>query len=344
MIKTENIITGRIGWVDYAKCLALYVVVLVHTHCTPMTYHVCNSFVMPVLFFLSGFLFSRKRNPHYGPFVWKRTRQLVFPYLWLSALAYVCWVFVLRYVGEDAAEAVAWYEPLVATLLGIPARMVHDVPLWSLLTFFFVEIIFYPLSKWKVPDWLTFVVFFALACAVNGATDGFSLYLPFVLEPLPMGLAMYAFGHLAGANRRALEVFFRPSAIAAMLGAVLFVPCVQYNSTVMFYVGKLGNPLLFMGGAIGGIILMIQLSGVLEYCFRDGAFVRFVSRGTLLICGFHLLVMAAVKGVALYVFHITPDVLAHGVVHGLLLAAVVYALTLPIIWLIDTKLPWLVNK
>lgn len=108
------------GWIDYAKTISIFFVVLLHTYCVAELTAALNSFVMQAFFFFSGFLFLRERNPDYRRFVDKRFRQLIVPYLWINAVAYAAWLFVLRHFGSDADAEIGWHEPLTAIAIGLP--------------------------------------------------------------------------------------------------------------------------------------------------------------------------------------------------------------------------------
>lgn len=119
----------HIIWIDYAKSIAIFLVVLLHTHCSETLAQVINSFIIPLFFMMSGYLFSYRRNPAYGPFIYKRFRQLVVPYLWIGALGYLAWLLVLRHYGSDAGSDQSWYGPLIGILGGFADLMTTDIPL-----------------------------------------------------------------------------------------------------------------------------------------------------------------------------------------------------------------------
>ena len=141
----------HIIWIDYAKSIAIFLVVLLHTHCSETLAQVINSFIIPLFFMMSGYLFSYRRNPAYGPFIYKRFRQLVVPYLWIGALGYLAWLLVLRHYGSDAGSDQSWYEPLIGILGGFADLMTTDIPLWFLLSLFVVEAVSYPQPKDRQP-------------------------------------------------------------------------------------------------------------------------------------------------------------------------------------------------
>ncbi|MCQ2353359.1 MAG: acyltransferase [Victivallaceae bacterium] len=103
----------RIGYIDYAKAVAIFLVVLGHTNdpYTPgkawLYMDVCYAFHMPLFFLLSGFFIRPKENydaASWGNFFRKNLFTLIFPYfLWgiifmpfsfggIARLAYGSWI------------------------------------------------------------------------------------------------------------------------------------------------------------------------------------------------------------------------------------------------------------
>ena len=59
----------RIVWIDYAKTVAIYAVLVIHTHCNVEVTNICNSVALPLFFFISGYLFSFERHRQFRPFL-----------------------------------------------------------------------------------------------------------------------------------------------------------------------------------------------------------------------------------------------------------------------------------
>ena len=333
------------GWIDYAKTLSIFFVVLLHTYCVGELTAALNSFVMPAFFFFSGFLFLQERNPDYREFEMKRFRQLVVPYLWINAVAYAAWAVALRHYGNDAGSGLGWHEPLIAVALGLPPGLVHDIPLWSLLCFFVVETIYYPLHRLaKANDMTIATVFFCAASAVSLIAPDEGVAIPMTLAPAMAGLTFYALGHWVRAHIDFFERLFSPDVLLLLGGFALFQIGFSFNSPVYFFMGKIGNPVWFLFSASGGIIMTIQIAAWLSRLLGDGKFIRFLSWGTLLICGFHLMAFALIKGVMLFGFGIEPERLTDGILPGLLFAIAGFVLCLPVVWTVGRYLRFLVGK
>ena len=329
----------RISWIDYGKSMAIFLVVLLHTHCDILVDSVINAFVMPVFFFMSGVVFDYDRNPRYGVFAAKRFRQLVVPYLWINLLAYLSWLFVLRHYGADAGSDVSWSTPLIGFLTGVPPLLSHDIPLWSILCFFVVEMIFYPLCK-RFRDWVLVLCFAALSWSLTFIVDGGRL--PLTLGPAVAGVAFYGLGHF---YRRISHLITEPFNILLPIIAVLiFIFSISRNDEVEFFICRFGDYWLFLLGSLSGIIMFVTLSEILGRYIKEPRAIKFIARSTLLICGFHLLAFAAIKGVFLLGFGVDPVILTDSIVHGFLFAATAFVLTLPASYIVFRYFPWLVDK
>lgn len=335
----------HIGWIDYAKAFAIYCVVLLHTHCVESLTVALKGFVMPLFFFISGFLFLRARNPELGPFFRKRCHQLLVPYLWINAVAYILWLLVLRHYGTDTADSIEWHRPLLGIALGIPRFLVHDIPLWSILCFFVVEMIYYALPhKGKWNDLIIAAIAYLTGSIISIYAGQEGIALPLTLAPSATALAFYALGHFVRSRSDEWRLLFKPSPAILLFGLVLLFAGVSLNSPTAFFLGSIGNPVPYLIGAIGGIIMSVQLAVWLDKIFHDGKLVRLISRGTLIICGFHLIAFAFMKGVMLLGFGVAPETLTDSFWKGIIFSIFATSLCLPLIMLIERRFKFLVGK
>ncbi|MDE5652141.1 MAG: acyltransferase [Muribaculaceae bacterium] len=332
----------RIVWVDYAKSLAIFGVALLHTCCDDRLDLMINSFIMPVFFIISGRLFSYTRNPDFGRFAWKRFRQLVVPYFWIGALSYVVWLVVLRHYGPDAEDQIAWYYPLVGQIAGIPRMLPHNVPLWSLLTFYVIEMLYYPLGRLRGGNLIAIGIGIVAMIAIFFLMEDRAGYVPFVICPSLVGLLYYGLGRLWRRYPAVDRIVMHPAAIVVLL--IAFILSATSNGQTFYYICRYGDsPLLYLVASLSGSVLVVYASQLLGR-LGDCRLIRFISVNTLLICGFHLLAYAFIKGVLLFGFGIEPALLTAGIARGLLLALSGVALTLPLCLIVDRWLPFLVDK
>ena len=146
----------RILWIDYAKSICIYLVLLGHAHASQPVTDFIYTFHMPLFFFLSGCLFSFEKHPNFKEFAIKRFKGLMVPYLWINLITYLFWLFAGRNFGEDATISTTWYSPIIGILLGYSKQMIHNTPMWFFICLYFLEIFYYllfkPLQKEKQID------------------------------------------------------------------------------------------------------------------------------------------------------------------------------------------------
>lgn len=337
----SEIIGKRIVWVDYAKSLAIFAVILIHTHCDVFLGQVMNAIALPTFFFISGFLFVPERFEKFGPFFKKRFRQIMVPYIWMNVVAYLFWFFVGRRFGDDASNPLQWYIPLRGMLLGIGPDLAHDTPLWSFISFFLVEMTYYWLRRLHGNPVFWILVFFTGAI-ISGYLTDYIWNLPLVVGTVPGGLFFYSLGQCYKKYRH--TQVWNPGIVGYISLLAVFLTMVYYNGDCKFYICRFGNPFLYFIGAVIGIILVLSVSSHLSSLFGERKIVKEISVGTLIICGLHLMVFSFIKGVGFFVFHIPPAEMTIGLLRGFLFATLCMALCVPIVVFIRKYMRWLVDK
>lgn len=335
----------RILWVDYAKSMAIFFVIWLHLHTDEEVCKLINAFVMPLFFIISGFLFSFERNPRFKPFALKRTRQIIVPYLWISALTYPLWL--LEQIFTPDGDISIWYQPLIGTLFCLPGWLHHNVPLWSFTAFFIVEMAFYALRRAGMPAWLIFAGAMLLAPLLPQIFASGCRFIPFSLAPSVSGLGFYALGNMlarAGMGRGTLiRVISHPVTLAALL--VGFCLGTDANSYVVFFKCEYGsNYLMYLLSSISGSLFIIGLSAFISSIIGLPKIVRFTSVSTLLICGFHLTGLLLIKFTALHFFGIDPSQVGAGACLGAAIALLCLLICLAPAWIINRYLPFLTDK
>ncbi len=292
---------NRIVWLDYGKAIAIYLVVLAHTAIYKPVEAFIYTFHMPFFFFMSGYLFSFDKYPSYLQFAKRRFKQLIVPYVILNLMTYLLWFFVLRKVGDDANEAVGVFSPLMAAAVVNAKAMVHDVPLWFLAALFVVENLYYLLYKNKKYSAIVTITLFLLAF-VNNAYN--SVRLPFCID---IALVATLFYRLGCVLKEKGDKIFKPYLF--VLSAVVVVAVFVFNGKVAMHTDTYNNIFLFVAGGVAGCYFMAYLCKMLQTLFGERKIIQIIAKDTLLICAFHLIVFAVLKGVMLYVFKIDPSIL-----------------------------------
>lgn len=328
---------NRIGWIDYGKVIGIYLVVFAHTSLFAPLKDGIYTFLMPVFFFISGYLFSFSRNPRYKDFVRKRFRQLIIPYIWINIIGYLFWFILGRHFGNDAGISILWYEPLISALLGNAIGLVHDIPIWFLVCLFVVENLFYLLFKNIKYYWIGLMLFIIIAY-LNYTFNPY--LLPYSFNTAVVALIFYIFGYMMKEKQ-----FFRKSNILYLIIALGIVILVSItNERIAMYKNYYNNYFLFLLGGFSGIVFIVNICLYLSSWFGDVNWIKYLAKNTIIISGFHLITFSFIKAVMVYVLHISLTVLEEKIYVNILFSIIAMILCIPIIFIINKYYPFIVGR
>lgn len=156
----------RINWIDWAKAIAIYAVVLGHAsrssdpQWTVEMAHIGRIFHVPLFFLVSGYLFRIKED-YFRGFVWNSAKSLLIPYLFFNAAsAAILWKlqapdvylnglrgFLL--VKGSAFAGPAWFLVVLFIIriiaLGIEKVKSHNLQ-WGIVTILIVITAVFPIK------------------------------------------------------------------------------------------------------------------------------------------------------------------------------------------------------
>lgn len=327
----------RIGWVDYGKVIGIYLVVLAHTDLFIPFKNSIYTFLMPVFFFISGYLFSFSRNPLYKDFARKRFKQLIIPYIWINIITYFFWLFLGRYFGNDIESNILWYDPLINALLGNGFGLIHNVPIWFLVCLFVVENLFYLIFK-VIKYFYVGLLLFIVMAYINYMFNPY--LLPFSFNTAIVAMIFYIFGYIMKEKE-----FFRKSNVLYLvlsLGVVVLVS--DINGRVAMYKNFYNNYFLFLLGGLSGIIFIVNICLYLSSWFKDIYWVKYLAKNTIIISGFHLMTFSFIKAVMVYILCIPLTVLEEKIGINILFSIISMILCLPVIFIINKYFPFIVGR
>lgn len=131
--------TKHVQWIDIARGIGILLVILGHFGGLGIIETFIYSFHLPLFFFLSGYL--SKNNLSILSFLKKKAKTLLLPYVFLSLGIIIFLIFFNIYQGTFS------WSFLVSTFLAFCIQK-REGTVWFLTCLFFVEIIFYFLSKY----------------------------------------------------------------------------------------------------------------------------------------------------------------------------------------------------
>lgn len=295
----------RILWMDIAKALGIFIVLIVHGGISlgPVTF-LGGMFYMPVFFVLAGMTFTWKEEEDFGTFVKKKACRLLVPYF-----GYNIFLFLFFFIkdslltGKVSSES---FFPLVGILYSrnclFEMDAVHNVyfmqilnaPTWFLTGLFVSLVIFWILMKTAKGDLCKLYI-------VNGGVLLLAVMLHYfcpILLPWSIDCALYAasfltFGKVLKEYHLVETLYKRP--LILFLFAAAFAALSFVNGSVNMSVAEYGSSMVLylIIGSLGSL-LCLELSLFLEkYTWFISKACAWLGRHTVPVLCLHLFVYSA---------------------------------------------------
>ena len=312
-------IINRIHFLDIAKGIGIYLVVLGHiTHSEWLLYYIWQ-FHMPLFFFISGLLYTPIDS--FKAFLFKRTKSLYIPYVIFFLITFVYWVLIERkYRGAEI--------PISYELIGLPygtyegGHLFFNGVLWFLPCLFATEIIFYFIAKLK--DRIG--IFAGISCSF--AIGQLLLlsridYLPFGLHTAFNAILFYGIGYLSKSILLSRKDISKTSQVLFLIGcfAIQFLYLGKYVSNIKVCTIPYG----FL--AFAGIGFYLILSNLLN----RNRVIEFFGRNSLVILGLHAPIMRAIIFIAATITHFDADTLRQNEYVSIVLSLLILITMIPLI-------------
>lgn len=312
----------RFYWLDVAKSVGIFCIVLGHFRISTFAYKFLWTFHVPLFFFISGWLFKVSSTP---VFLKKLSFRLILPYVYIYLLTVVITIFQKSdFNGQH----------IIRMVLGMfwgthSYRGFINSALWFLPGLITVQVLyFFGVRKSKL------VYGILLGISIYFYQKGYlNLFFSFDLSLL--GLNYFVIGVLVKKHKCIEFALSRPFMAAAfflccLAGTVAFA---QHGN--VWYGGRLY--LISLLGGMTGITMILMFSLLVERVSKPTAFVQYVSGSTLTIFCFHGFSNRFAKAI------VDIFALQSAMVNVLLATAVSIFLLLPIHWLIVRFVPELVG-
>lgn len=295
----------RPNYLDYAKVITMFLVI--YGHYIPFlglkmgdnniwhSVHIINLFHMPLFFLISGILY---KDLSFKDFINKAKVQLVIPYFAIGIITMIIGMALLWYTGEFA------YSKIARNIIGL---------------FTGGDVYGYGLLYFQVPLWFCYalIIIKTLACLSlkerkftigGGIISVFSIFVlykgnifPFRLDSALVGMIFFMIGYYCK------DFFYRISdfsvwqvTLIGICGLLLFALEIVFNvnihisqviSIYALYFGK--YPLLFIVGALGGILFVFMISQLLSK--HKVKIICELSNGMIVVLGFQMIFFKILK-------------------------------------------------
>ena len=141
-------------WIDYAKFISIFLVVLFHTNpnLDGYIFDFLKLLRMPAFFLIAGLLFDITKWKNFKTFFIHRFKRLIIPYFWFSLIFYLFWIiFGRKLVGGDELN-INIFTPIIEFLWGTPNVVL--APYWFITCLFCMQILFYALKRLGMSNYL----------------------------------------------------------------------------------------------------------------------------------------------------------------------------------------------
>lgn len=345
----------RILWADYAKFVAIYLVVLGHADLPSGDF---RSFIylfhLPLFFLISGY-FDNSPKYNFKTFIVHNFKLLLVPYLCFNVINIpISWSSVYLhpelYPGIDSAWE--WVIcPLYGILLGddrvTSCSYLPCGPLWFLVALFSIKVVFYFLRrvelyhcliKYKYIEFFYWLICSLLFVALFGLLGKKIPY--YSLDSMLLSMPFYMIGFLM--KKKAFPIEFDRKfsyVLLIFIFAYIYIIGVS-NGYVDIDAGIYGKNLIlfYLNGFLGSYFVLL-LCGLLTKPIK---LVQYIGANTIIVLGVHLATLRVVKFLMLYGLGISVGSMT--IVQSIIISVVSFFLCYPFIVFVDKLAPWMVGK
>lgn len=333
----------RVDWIDGAKGLGIWLVVV--GHLLPASDEgrgvgrIIWTFHMPLFFYLSGLTAKSTNCIDYKNDFKRAIRSLVVPYFVFSLIS------IALYYVENPINISILGSQVLEMMYGVSGKerwMSYNVPLWFFTCLFCVRVIFLGLSVWFNKPSDIFGATLILATIAHAVFMVAIPRLPWNADVAFCALVFYSAGYTRGS---------RGFSSGSMPWILRFVFCILFATVVYFvsiYNGRVdmnnryfNNPLLFYIGAFSGIVVVSLVAQSLSRFH----WLTVVGLASVVILPMHGLLHYFLPDRTLSIFNwYAYRVTGSAVISAMAFGTFSVALCMPFFWLFARYMPLLIGR
>lgn len=333
----------RINWIDWAKALAVYAVVLCHVPQSQewFYYRYIQSVIIVIFFFISGYL---KKYRGCDKENWKKYWYgLIIPYFIYNAILYPYWLLKYYLTHGAIPDIFAAMRPIIGTLL-----LQHessfaeplDGPLWYLPAILIMHIIIDLCRKNRHQHLIMITL-----CVISFILYAANKYWYFAPNLTPMGvmrnLPYYYIGYVLGQQKLFRDTNIKRDLTGCVLCLTTSILFFAWHLHAFYSDQYLLHIILFYPVNIGFLL------GVLYGCkclnSIHSKMIVNLSIGTLAIIGLHIVLISGINIVVEHLRYI-PTIVCYEWYEAVPLSLLIVALLYPLILFAKNYAPILLGK
>lgn len=301
----------RLDYIDIAKAIALFFVVLGHLPLKGQVFDWIFSFHMPLFFILSGMTLNIDKYKNIFEYIKKKVKQLLIPFA-----IFMCLGLIITLIVKDWRANLTLHNLVFDLFYRTQPEIIHVGQIWFLMCLFMSSIMFYAVEKYIVKDkskLFTAVVYILISILaynilkITVIKDVISIpfntsRLPFKIDSALMALVFIKIGHTI-TKYNVIEKVGKKSILKTIiiLLALFFI-----NGVTGMYLNKYVNIcdciyksyINYLIAAITGSLFIILLS----YKINKNRLLVFFGKNTLIMFAVHSLFIELTK----YLISISP--------------------------------------
>ena len=318
----------RLEWIDWIKTFGIYLIILGHFFSIGEKY--VYVFSVPLFFLISGFLCKKEKD---NSVFWRKLwYNLIVPMLIITTANFVCYYSISLVDGTFKLYNIVLF--LRNLIIGLHGGMELGVGVcWFIYTLVILKIIY----QYSPNNFITYLwggVFLGMAYVYNHLdfSEIFSYKLSNSIVNVCTAYPFFAIGAYAKKYKNRLNAFNNMKVLGFVFLVCTYIVylCGYYNEHIWMDCCDYGsNMFLFLLGAIAGIICVFVLSKCIG---RAPKAVTIISRGTIIILGFHLYFVILIRRL----FDVS--------LLDYIFAAIILVAFIPIIQFVGKKCPLMIGK
>ena len=332
---------NRINWIDWAKCIAITMVVFGHipqTEGSFLPFYICT-FHIPLFFFISGYL--TKTRPNTKEEFQKCKHSLIIPYILYNIIFYPYWAIRL-YIDQGVGLSVLDY--IIKPLIGIPFLQINSPisssvngAMWFIAVLLIMRLILHLCIHTSKPLlYIKIIALFFIGIYVVSMKHKYPLSM--TIEGLFKCMPLYLLGYLTKQYHWLEKVSFQKDSIGAfILISISIGATFVYRDSDCFTYQMIAFYIVLITATYGTLLLCKALNSITSSVIVN------VSIGTLMIMGLHWMFIGTTNYVIEHIFSMSSGMTYSWTV-AIIFAICIDAAIYPLILLAKKHLPVMLGK
>lgn len=245
----------RDSTIDIYKGIGIILVMMGHIGFGATSSYIAHAFHMPMFFFISGYLYRKKKESFV---VWfeRKAGALLKPYLLFGILNYFFWIFIQWQKGEPIS-----LSP-IGHLLFVNTTGLASGSLWFLTALFITNMAFFVIEKYISHLAWKLIVVVVISHLGIMAAEYLPFRLPYAMDAGMVGVGLFYAGYMLKKfeDKKIIYHLFHLSLWELVIGIVLISFLILQHGEINMRIGAYHNIILFWNNAIIGSILIYNLA------------------------------------------------------------------------------------